>query len=477
MKNVSKVILIVLGVLVLLGMVYAAINMADGPEARFNVAENVDDSSFETFSRDVAGPQNFDKNNAFYRLWTLTEPEGVDIESDEILLKYRRLNDPKYDIDKWVQRFTASGERWIGGKEYNGYFRPFQDKRKALLVKHGTFDSFSGSKNRDWAQFLASKKEAALELMDLYSLFLQRYEKFVHSKVFDEFTIIRPDIPVPHLLAWLQLGRLYITRHMLMALEGNWAEGIKGILAHAEISKKSVAGARSLIVNLVAKATVKESLYALASLMNQPEFPHELYPMIIHGLPAMKNEEFGTRKPLLLETYSLTRIEDQGLFFQENRTRQYYCDFLTNMINSELTAPYKWDSHPLEYHVKKGIFWWLQNPAGKKDFEEMVKSKTIRNLFTTIFKAYSLKAVYDMTRISAELHYNYDGSKPVQEVLDSLEIYKKWVDPGSGLPYKWHAQKQVLYSFGTDRKDDDAKVDWNSIETDVTLPVAVFVKK
>jgi hypothetical protein len=477
MKNVTKVILIILAVLVLLGVLYAAINLVDGPPARFNIAENVDDSSFESFSKGVAGPPNFDKDNGFYRLWTLTEPEGVDIESEEVLLKYRRMSDPQFDNDKYIKEFNASKERWVGVQDYQGYFRSFQDKRKALLKKHGTFDSFSGSKNRDWAQFLVSRKAAALELMDLYKLFLERYGKFVNSGVFEEFTAIRSDIPVPYLLAYLHLARLYVTKHMLEAMDGNWESGVNGILDHLDISKKTVKGSRTLIVNLVAKAMTKESLYALASLMNQPEFPRDLLPVVIQRLPAMKYEEFGTRKPLLLEGYSLTRIKDGGLFYQQNRTRQYYCDFLSNLANSELKPPYQWKSHPLDYSVKKGLFWWLQNPAGKTEFEEMAKSKTLKNLFTTMFKAYSLKAVYDMTRISAELHYHYDAAKSVPEILAGLETYRLWLDPGSGKPYKWHAQKQVLYSFGTDRDDDGANVDWNSIDTDVTLPVAVFIRK
>jgi hypothetical protein len=477
MKKLKIIMLIVLILLLLFGLVLVGLNLIDGPPARFHVkGQQVDQSSFEAFSNSLVGKPSFDYNNAYYRLWTLPEPADADIESGEVLLRYRRMHDPMYDNDKYIKEWETNKSLWKAGKEYKGYFAKYMNQRKELLEKHGRFDSWSGSKNGDWGQFLLSRKEAAVQLINLYGMFLDRYRKIVHSEVFEDFSSIRMDTPLPNLLTWLQLGLLYNTVNMLDALEGNWEKGVTNLLAHVEMAKKGIKGSRTLIFNLVGKAIMREALCALASLMNQPEFPAPLFEKIALGLPPLKNEEFGARIPLLLETFYSSRIKKSSFFYQKNRTQQYYNDFLVNLVNSERVPPYQWKSHPLDYKkVATGWFWWLQNPAGKKEFEEYAKSKSIRSLFTAIYKAYALKAIYDMTRISAELHQHYKPDRPVEAILESLDTYKKWLDPGSGKPYKWHEQKQMLYSFGTDRDDDGGRADYKSIDTDITLPVVLYI--
>jgi hypothetical protein len=80
-------------------------------------------------------------------------------------------------------------------------------------------------------------------------------------------------------------------------------------------------------------------------------------------------------------------------------------------------------------------------------------------------------------KISAELHLNYDPDKPVQEILNSLESYKL-LDPCSGKPYKWNDEKQLLYSIGTDRKDNGGETNlYHKIEgTDFAIPVILYLK-
>ncbi len=478
MRKVKQLILIISGVVLLFGIVFTAMNVGDGPQPRFDVGEGIDDGSFDTFAASVTGPANFDKSNAFYRLWSLTEPAGTDIEADETLLKYRRLHDPAYDTGGYTKEWNASTDNWQVGKTFTGYFSTFKTKRKAILKKYGTFDSYYGSVDRDWPQFLLSRKAGYEELYDLYHLFLERYKKLVESPVLEEFTIIRmePAIAVPDLLAWLHVGRLYISGYILEAMEGNWQRGADGILAHLEMCKRAIKGSRTLIFNLVAKALLKESLYALAGLMNQPDCPNSFYQRIIRGMPVLKYDQFGTRVPLLLEGYNLTRVGEGSLLYHKNRTRQYYCDLLTHLVKCDAVPAYRWKIHPLEYKPKKSALWWMQNPEGKAEYEKVLHSSTLKNLFVTIYKSWAGKALYDMTRISAELHLAYTPGKTVKEVLESLDTYKTWLDHGSGQPYKWHKEKQILYSFGIDTDDDNGGVDRKSYDTDIPLPVVVFIK-
>ncbi|UCH98001.1 MAG: hypothetical protein JSV88_14425, partial [Candidatus Aminicenantes bacterium] len=94
-----------------------------------------------------------------------------------------------------------------------------------------------------------------------------------------------------------------------------------------------------------------------------------------------------------------------------------------------------------------------------------------------IFKSYMKKAVYDMVRISAELHLKYDPDKPVQEILNGLEAYKT-LDPCSGKPYKWNDEKQLLYSIGTDRVDNAGETNiYRKIAgSDYAIPVILYLR-
>jgi len=482
-KKIRKIGLIVLVVLVALAVVYIGFNQWDAPPPTFSIeglGDNVDTSSFKNFYSTFLTQPSFDKRNGYYRLWTLTEPEGTDVESDDVIFKYRRFYDPKFDNDKYIKEWNASDENWFTNRKgYKGSFKPYLTKWKQMLKKDGDWVNPPKDPTQDWTREVLAHRDIVVELQTLEKVFLERYQRVVDSEVFEDFTLIRPDFPVPHLLAWLQVTKLYIIVHMLDAVDGNWETGVSHLLNHIRFSKKAVKGSRTLILNLVAKAVQRLTLQALASLMNQPEFPAPLYEKIIDGLPPLENEDFGTRVPMLLEGFNLTRIEKGGLLLQKNRTRQYFCDLVSKLVNSEKIPPFQWESSPLENNkVKNGWFWWLLNPAGKSEFERVAESQTVSNLFTVVFKSYSLKAIYEMTRISAELHLHYTPGKDktVKEVLDRLETYRSWVDPGSGKPYVWDERRQVLYSIGTDRDDDGGKADYTTIDTDIILPVVLYIK-
>jgi hypothetical protein len=476
MKKITKVGLRVLVVLVALGAAYIGFNQIDAPAARFDVGERLDTSSLQNLADSVWDQPSFDKNNGYYRMWSLTEPVDADIESEELLLKYRRMHDPKFDNDKYIKEWNTNENNWTYKKKFKGPYSKYSQKRREILEKNGTFDSWAGFSTRDWARMILAKKEPLLELKSLYQVFLDRYQKLVNSEIFEDFTIVRYDATVPHLLGWLHVARLYNTVHMLDALEGNWEKGVSHLLDHIKFTKKTIKTGRTIILNLVGKAMMRESLYGLVSLMNEPEFPKTLYTKIINGLPPITYEEYGT-KGLIVEAYSASQVKKGNLLLQKNRTQQYFYDFFAKLVKSEKIPPYQWESNPMENNsLKTGWSWWLQNPAGKILFDKDQSPPAKNNLFLTVFKSYWLKADYDMTRIAAELHLNYVPGKPVQEILDSLTTYRNWVDPCSGKPYKWAQQKQVLYSFGIDREDDGGNFNKATLDTDIPIPVILYIR-
>jgi len=474
MRSVKKKVLIVILVLLVVGVIYIGFNQVDAPPAHFTAAGNVDSSSFENFVNGLVTTPSFEKNNGFYRLWSLSEPVGTGIDAENLILKYRRMHDPKFDNDKYIKKWIGDNKTWGFRKDYIGPFKKYSEKRKEILAEYGAFDSFSGVGTRDWTKEILSKKEILLELKMLSKVFLDRYQELLDYEFFEDFTLIRYDTTIPNLLAWFHTGKLYNTVNMLKALEGDWDEGVTALLKHIKFSKKAVKTARTLILNLVAKAIMRESLHGLAALMNEPEFPKALYKKVIRELPPLGYEEFGSRLPLLIEGWSVCQVKKRGLLLQKNRTQQYFYDQFSKIIFCEMTPPYLWKENPGDkIEVKKGWFWWLQNPGGKNLFE---KSTPQKNMPTVIFKSYSLKAAYDMTRISAELHLNYVPGKSAQEILNGLNVYQNWIDSCSGVPYKWNQQKQVLYSIGIDRDDDGGIFTLKSLDTDFVLPVVLYIK-
>ena len=224
------------------------------------------------------------------------------------------------------------------------------------------------------------------------------------------------------------------------------------------------------------------TLQGLNSLMNQKECPKEVFQQVSDGLPPIQWREFGNGPQLLAEGFSISQspLKESRLFFQPNRTQQYYYDFFERLYLADKTPPYKWKSHPLETKsVKSGWFWWLQNPSGKTMFQNFRGERTSKNLFTASFKGYAVKTFYDMTCIAAELHLNYTPDKPVTEILAGLETYKTLPDPCSGNPYIWNEDKQILYSIGFDREDNGGgeSTRYTQIEgVDYAIPVILYLR-
>ena len=473
-KLLFKIIIILIAIIAL----WTGFNLlSDISEPEFEAGEGYDTTSQVSFLGDLFPPIPVTKENGFYKLWTLSEPPDVNVNSDELFEIQKNMNDPETAT---VQGIKDWGENtW--NKKKKEFNKQMRKKRKAIYKKGDKWSEFPKYVNRDWGRMIQKEKINVLKLQKLLEPLMERYEKVIRSEYFEDYTliIIEKDkinfsiIPVPNLLTWIYVAKQHTAFNILNALEGDWINSTKNILDHIEFSKKAVKGSRTLITNLVGKAVHKISLLGIASIMNQPDCPEEVFELITNNLDDIEYGEYSSRKPLLAEGFTMTGIKRTNPFWQTNRTKKYYYNFITRVVNSEKTPPYKWDSAPNEIkNVKNGIFWWIQNPLGKKFFTEFNV-----NFPTVVLKSWHLKTTYDMVRISAELHLKYDPAKTVKENLDSLDLYNSLIDPCSGKPYIWHEKKQMLYSFGADRDDDGGKDGpLNSWDADFFLPVHLYIK-
>ncbi len=436
------------------------------------------------FSLPRPTPAHFGKYNGFYRLWTLSEAPRVDVESDRTVMKYRHLFDPRFDNDKYLQSWDH--------KAYRETYRQYLYRRNAILKERVHALDINIKPDVSLAREIDISRDRVLKLRDEYSVFLERYQKLLECRIFQDMTLPRHYSPIPNLLAWLHVSKLYDWLTVLEGLEGNWEPAVDRLIKHIDFVKRALKGTRVLLINLVAKGVMRYSLQCLASLMNQRECPKEVFQMVLTRLSPITIKEMGTKKAFQADYLSLADFIDKkhylssenlilkiisALFFQRNRTKKYFFEPYQEMIALEKQPPYQWKTGLGEIRKKyskkkKGFFRWIQNPCGKFIAEKIA----IPNLLSVIHKTYHTKTLIDMIRISAELHLRFDPDQPLDNILRGLDTYKV-NDPCSGKPYIWNGKKQILYSLGVDRDDDGGRFSYNTYyDTDYILPVILNKK-
>ena len=467
--EMKKIVLIVLLALFGLLLLYVGFNRIDAKA----------DPGLYT-ARDLL-PDEFGYENGFYRLWTLGLDDAIDVEAPEVKEMYRRLFDPRFDNDKGLRAFDLGKYK----KETIIHAR-LGDKLRVELKK---ISDIGNAPPLPLEQMLA-EKEAFLRFRETQAVLLRRYEGLLASRFFQDFTRPRAESPIPNLLTWLNLARIHVMLAVVDAGDGRWREAADALLRQADFAKKAVAGSRLLITNLIGKAVLVQSLQGLAYLMNQPECPGEVFSRVLAALPPIRTEEYGSRNSLIGEFLFFHEVVDLAAkgfklsdvigvkgfhpapLLQKNRTLNEYFLQLQALLRLE-ADPLQGDPGMALAPRKRqlGTFWWLRNGTGK-----ILLDVSGSNLNVVVFKSLRAKSIYDMTRISAELHLRHDPSRTVQENLDSLESYHQVLDPCSGKPYIWNGTRQVLYGVGLDRVDGNGSYDPQTVRTDVVLPVILYLR-
>ncbi len=420
--------------------------------------------------------------DGFYLLCAMQEPESVDIYQEQTIKKYNKIFSTKFKIkdSKELINFTKNQKRiWKGSPQS-------AEQMKAI--------NWPNDFRQDKCLHVLQHKDTLLQMKEEKKIFIERYERALASETFNDLSSLdHLDMKTIPLLHWLRMTKLYTSIQLAEALDGNWQQAVTNLIQQLDFAKRHNKSARLIITNLIFKAAAKIPLWAMASLMNQPNCPQEVYEQILQAMPDMTYEEFGTtslenyegipgnrryfqKRSYLLEISGFEKLFTR-LLMQNNRTQRYYEDYFKYLISFEKTAPYKWFEEFKPKNPKKGILWWLQNPVGKSWASRHLKGSAKSN-FAMVLKSYSLLTTYDMVRISADLHLHYNPDQSILENLKGLKTYQILLDPCSGKPYIWHEKKQILYSLGTDRDDDGGKGDpITSLDSDFVLPVVLYLNK
>ena len=427
---------ILLGALIVL-LLYMFFNQIDAPVPS------------EVFTQKDLLPTTFEKHNRFYQVVAFVEPSDVDIFSEKTINKYRRLFDPQFETDN--------------AKEWDNY------NYQRLFDKYKRKTRFINRNKNDWVSFVRSEEKKIKRLSGEFSFFLERYRALLAAETVSDFTGPRFRVNKDSILT---VSRLYTALQIIKTD----SEGVEGLAAQVDFSRKLITGARSGHTVSMGKEILQESLKALGSVMNQDGCAPEVFSYVLNRLPPVTTKELGSRNVFInyflavaqwmeavIEKRSREGNVDIGkkwkpvarLFFQKQRTENYYFYYISRCIHYETQLPFEWGVERLTASLLyKDTLWWLQNPTGKFIFSEDMRP----DFRGDILQTHEAKIYYDLVRISAELHLKYTGETPIPELLQQLESFRE-PDPYSGMRYKWNNEKGILYSVGPNRKDDKGEFD------------------
>ena len=332
-KNVSRVMIPA----VILFLLFIGINQVDTNKPT------------DAFSMKDLAPARFDKSNGFYRLWTLTEPPGTDIQSDEVINKYRRLFDPAYDNQKYFNQWNYHHFR----EKFAGYFDKISinldfkkttafDKKKSIFIP---------GKNRD-----LDKIKSQCQFL------LERYRQLVDTPLVEDFSLPRRNVPSFNYLALLRVATLYLAVNAVDAVDGRWEQGISNILSNITFARRLVKGSRTFSTASKGKSLTNISLQLLAQLMNRDDCPRQVFKQVMEGLPPLKPDSFSIGGNLVFEYLSFAHLIEEGtaekyrgkndwlerlgraLFLQKNRTLGYMNRFIKKIKYLDETPPHRWQT-------------------------------------------------------------------------------------------------------------------------------------
>lgn len=400
------------------------------------------------FSRTDLEPASIDKANGFYWLMTLCEPPESDSQWDEVIDMYQGILGTEL-ADAQVRR------DWY----YQHYGRQYRPYQQALR--------FIKKVKTDWIAFAKRYANEIKTVMPTAEFMLKRYHKLAYSKEVKDFSVPAHWMTIyPHGDAVTAIANLYTARQVMDIVDGKFQPGLDNLLAQVSMAKKVIRSARFPYTNLKAKEILKTSLVALVSLLNRVDLPRAEVEKIFAGLPPMAYEEWGMQQALkglyvavndYFDHFGETRgwgylFVDMGaigrVFFQVQRTRGYYFDYIKRFMEYDQNPPYKWRGRfpRMRRRLRKSL-WWLQNPSGKILFSRFSNL----HLGQDVLISHRIKARYDLTRLCAQLRLQRKPGQSIMETLKHCDAYNT-LDPFSGKPYKWDAHKKRFHSnwFGKD---------------------------
>jgi hypothetical protein len=447
-------------------------------------------------------PSSLDPGNGAYWLLFLGEPEAEGLDIGAKLGQYREWLNNLRRVERlsWQMRPQTKP---LGGR----YWQILKDI------------PFPAAPELDWPGFLRDQGERLKDVRARLAVLLRRYDRLLESGTIADFGYEREwDRPYALLSFVTATARFYSALRVLDGAEGRHGEAARGLLAELRLGARLAAASQSLFFHTIARSVIEVSLEALAGLMGNRDCPDGVRRGVFEALGPLSPESYSLRGAFIGEYLWMTaRVRDgdrwlqselafrellpgrEGdeiraavniflsrelgpqsylglreaafqLFLMKNRTLGYFRDSLEWLLALDGTPPHRWASGDLAPPSFRGLkLWWLWNPSGKLLYESLGPSYQRR----TVERKFRTRALYDLVRISAEMHLSGGGVEDSGEWLQGLESFRS-KDPFSGAPYVWDAETRTLRSVGPDgREDRRAEAGTGGRGDDIVLPVRI----
>jgi hypothetical protein len=365
---------------------------------------------------------------------------------------------------------------------------------------------FPSGPEGDWPGFLRSERVRLTGLRTGLAVLLGRYERMIRCPSVADFGYRYEWDRAYALSSFVRAtARLHAALCLLDAQDGGWVRAFDELRAGSVFGQRLMAAAQTLFFHNLGRSLVEAALEGFAVLLNLPGCPSEIAASLRDALPpspalfsarsallgeflwASERIEHGDRwlqgelalrellpakggdrarltidlllgRELGPETYVRLREAAFEMMLQKNRTKAYFREALDWLVALDTDPPFKWGAAaaaPPDF--SRLDFGWLWNPSGKLLYESFGPVRQKRS----IERDYLARALHDLVRIAATLRLAPSGARP-EETDPGVR------DPFSGRPYRWDAERSLLWSVGVDGKDDQGRAG-----ADLILPVRV----
>jgi hypothetical protein len=397
--------------------------------------------------KDLA-PASLGPDNGFYIFLAFLEPPEVDIYSPGVIAGYRETfnslvsQNPREQIRNSIKRKEEAPRKIAAYEKLLQQFWKLYNPSKHPLQKKDPL-----------AYFLSVKKDVE-KIKEGCSFLLKRYRALINTKKVEDFT--PPGIYfylVEHNDIFIQVHRLFHVVNIIDAAEGKWEPAVGNILKEISFYHRFLKTARSGTGYgnyYFAWRVLWDTYELLPPLLNHKSCPGNVYARTLAVLRAIPNRTF-TYRNAVISTYIanaaiLNRQESWKIYIPGNRIKQYYLNAYKRLLELGDQPPFQ-RRETVENTVR-------QMMADKKiPFDIFDEWGPLKMMERIIRLPYQTRAMNDLICISAELYLTYDPGLTLEKNLERLDTYKA-IDPFSGSPYRYNAEKRVLYSIGPNRSDD-----------------------
>ncbi len=408
------------------------------------------------FSADDLPPvTSMGADNAFYYYLALGEPEGVDLESENLRKIYSKLADSHASFDEQRAIFYRS--------KHNIWLTRKIKTREERLTSYNLYGVLSINLLK-----LLDHRKTVEESISRMEICIERLKKAMSKPLIEDFYAPIAIYSFDYISdTYTETIRFYCYKILLQGFDGNWKAAGHEYLDLLEFQYKFIRHSRiSWLDNIF---TFDLILSYWMQIYNNIELPPEIIERMDGFVTKIKNEGFSfnnflvadslaranylkhEEKVSLLRGNVTTIFKMHFLLLQRNRTIEYLNDYYKKMYEYLSNDKYVF---PTDLKIEKksdGFLWWIFNPGGKLAYDEMTG---IWN-FPKYFEARARVDLLKLSLMSRKMNLKVEDVEPWLEKMKDEGFINKGKGGGA---YKFDPEEEVIYCYFVKTEPENAKL-------------------